>query len=178
MGNALYNGIIALGRAIDSIAMFGCGTGDISHTEERGKPKCAVGHVTYAIAGHPLYAADSLQDPDEYNAAQVAFIALIEVLPAETRKRLYEVARHTDEERGTGYPASGSVLRAFSGEGEMGDYQTAVIMVNDRILRGSPLRVSEWFSAAFDLLAARLPEPHYFKQLAALTAQPHIQAPL
>ena len=53
--------------------------------------------------------------------------------------------------------AESSVRCALDGTGDLADYQTAVIFVNDKILNGDPALVKEWFSDALDRLAEDLP---------------------
>lgn len=169
--NPLYDAIIALGRSLKTIALYGVGVNDIRRQDNALLPRCAIGHFSHAYFGRPLYPNDvSLVGSREYATSFTALKALIDALTPEQKVRMIRVAQALDAQNGT--PAYElHVNQALSGEGKLADFQSAVVYMNDRVLCGDDTLVYEWFDRAFDLLAAQLPDPLFVEQLAALPAE-------
>lgn len=157
----LYDAIMSLGRAITEIDVTGWCKGEPGHADTE---KCAVGHVTYALASDPCMMDEfrshySLVFP---TAVKVLW-ALARAFPVERHEELLKVADYCDMQANGGRPICTNRIKAVINgtahpAGRDLEVETFVVLVNDRLML-THYEVKQWFSDAIDVLAKELPIP-------------------
>lgn len=161
--NHLYEAIVGLGRSWDAIRRGEWRTAGLGDRSV-GASKCAIGHISYAIIGSPLYLTacccrrDVAPPPLVPDLPTIMWLMADAVRKCVTQEMYDHAYARTIEDSGFETGDTRHVLQrmeaAMRGSDVLDEVQVLIVRVNDSL--DDKEQAARWFSDAIDLLVDQL----------------------